>query len=67
MIPSSFIRYVVRSVPMYLRPHIDFSPHVPKVLCNSVSVSAMSVKGRECFEIKFWCDFSESVLTPIMV
>ena len=31
MVPVSSATKVVRRVPMYLRPHIDFSPHVPKI------------------------------------
>ena len=31
IVPVSSAMKVVRRVPMYLRPHIDFSPHVPKI------------------------------------
>ena len=55
---------VVRNVPMYLRPHMLFSPHTPICSTSVLSVSAISVKGSSFLAMNFWCEAALSTLTP---
>ena len=55
---------VVRSMPMYFRPYIDFSFQTPYASAILWSSSGTSSNGRLNFSINFAWDFSESGLTP---
>lgn len=63
--PEGEIMNVVRNVPIYLRPYIDFSPHTPNSVTSLWSVSVINGKGREFLAMNFLCESALSTLTPI--
>ena len=62
--PSSLTRYVVRSVPIVLRPQATFSPQQPNSCNKVISVSAISGNSRPLDSANFFCSACLSLLTP---
>src|SRR6185312_16046614 len=64
-LPDLSIRNVLRSMPMYLRPYIDFSTHVPYASAAACVSSEASGKVRLYFAAKLSIGFILSGDTPI--
>src|SRR5690606_17558 len=67
MTPSGSIRYVLRTMPMTLRPYMFFSRITPKALHSASSLSLTRSNLKPCLAQKFWCDLTESRETPSTV
>src|SRR5262249_36051742 len=65
ILPFSSIRKAERTMPMYLRPYIDFSPHTPKASATVWSSSASRGKPSEYLVSNFCCAAGLSGLMPI--
>ena len=64
-IPFSLMTNVVRSMPIYFLPYMDFSTHTPHASASECSVSASKSKVRENLSANFRCDFTPSGETPM--
>ena len=58
------MRNVDRVTPLRILPYMFLSLITPNALQNFASTSARSLNGIPYFFLNFWCEDTESLLTP---